>query len=289
MLDSFQIAAALVQRGFDLITDPARTKAHGYVHRQMLHPLYVKILGAKGALQAATCFPLVIHREDAINIEAACHAPDCFTFDVKPYHSAGLLQYPKNSKNTPSGRALSIHDLDSLDKFLSIWINNGVVGASQIRPETALPDSWEVRATAAEIDADSQCQGVAPTTRIALINARLGQGNYRQRMMSIWGNRCAVTGCGVLEALIASHSQAWAHASNEARLDPYNGFLLIATLDRLFDQGLISFADDGVLLRKPSLTAQDLQTLGIIEDMRLRFVRPEHIPYLAEHRRVFDF
>ncbi|WP_425547923.1 HNH endonuclease [Actimicrobium antarcticum] len=63
--------------------------------------------------------------------------------------------------------------------------------------------------------------------------------------MVIWDSQCAVTSCGVSETLIASHTQAWAHASNEARLDPFNGFLLVANLDRLFDQGLISFADDG--------------------------------------------
>jgi hypothetical protein len=61
---------------------------------------------------------------------------------------------------------------------------------------------------------------------------------------------------------------------------------LVATLDRLFDQGLIGFEDDGALLRQPRLTVHDLKTLGVTEGMRLRFVRPEHKSYLAAHRRA---
>jgi putative restriction endonuclease len=62
--------------------------------------------------------------------------------------------------------------------------------------------------------------------------------------------------------------------------------LLIATLDRLFDQGLIGFDDNGTLLRHPRLTARDLQTLGVTEGMRLRLICPAHQPYLAAHRHA---
>lgn len=152
--------------------------------------------------------------------------------------------------------------------------------------ELAFPDSWQSRAAAAAVDTDPQSESIGATTRVALINARIGQGNYRRGMMTIWGGRCVVTGCTVPEVLVASHALAWAHASNEARLDPYNGLLLIATLDRLFDHGLIGFDDNGTLLRHPRLTAHDLQTLGVTEGMGLRLIRPAHRPYLAAHRQA---
>lgn len=87
-------------------------------------------------------------------------------------------------------------------------------------------------------------------------------------------------------SLVASHALSWARASNEARLDPYNGLLLLATLDRLFGQGPISFADSGTLLRHPRLTAHDRQTLGLTEGMRMRLICPAHQPYLAASRHA---
>jgi putative restriction endonuclease len=43
------------------------------------------------------------------------------------------------------------------------------------------------------------------TEKDALLKARLGQGRFRAGTLSLWGNRCAVTGCAVLEAVRASH------------------------------------------------------------------------------------
>lgn len=63
--------------------------------------------------------------------------------------------------------------------------------------------------------------------------------------MGVWGGRCAVTGVDVPPLLTASHIKPWRAATNPERLDPYNGLLLLPQYDRLFDRGLITFADDG--------------------------------------------
>lgn len=86
------------------------------------------------------------------------------------------------------------------------------------------------------------------TTRTALINARLGQGQFRRDLMRIWGRRCAVTGCDVVDILRASHVKPWKNSNNDERLDSQNGLLLGAHLDALFDAGLISFDDSGAML-----------------------------------------
>lgn len=46
----------------------------------------------------------------------------------------------------------------------------------------------------------------------------------------------------------ASHAKPWAECANDAeRLDVFNGFLLVANLNALFDRFLISFDDTGRL------------------------------------------
>lgn len=63
-----------------------------------------------------------------------------------------------------------------------------------------------------------------------------------------------------------------------------NGLLLSPNLDKLFDRGLISFADDGALLISGDLDQNDGIALGLRPGMRLRTVRPGILKYLARHR-----
>ena len=142
---------------------------------------------------------------------------------------------------------------------------------------------------AAEIAADSKCQGILETVRRALINARIGQGGYRRRMLVIWNRRCAVTDCAINEVLVASHALSWVKSTNVERLDPYNGLLLAAHLDKLFDTGLISFDDLGKMLISPSICEKDLANLGIDIRAKLRHVHAAHLPYLKNHRQANGF
>lgn len=140
-----------------------------------------------------------------------------------------------------------------------------------------------------DVDADPKTRGVPETTRQALINARIGQGGYRRRMLHIWGGRCAVSGCGIESVLVASHAKAWQDSSNEERLDEYNGLFLAASIDRLFDSGLIAFGDDGALLVSSTVSREDLAVIGLSGSARLRSIHPRHKPYLQEHRKKFGF
>jgi hypothetical protein len=144
-------------------------------------------------------------------------------------------------------------------------------------------------AAQAELDADPQAAGLSKTERLALLNARLGQGAYRQRMIRLWGHRCAVSECAMECVLIASHAKPWKSSTNTQRLDPYNGLLLAASIDRLFDQGWISFTDQGELLCKPGLSEEALTSVGMSSGSRLRFVHEKHRPYLQAHRALHGF
>ncbi len=133
-------------------------------------------------------------------------------------------------------------------------------------------------------DVESQLATLPKTIREALIEARLGQGRFRQCLISEWGT-CAVTGCEVLGALKASHIKPWRHSSNEERLDPNNGVLLIATLDALFDAGLITFDRKGLLLCSSRLPGRAYGLLGLKPGMRLRKLDKARQRYLEWHRK----
>lgn len=118
-----------------------------------------------------------------------------------------------------------------------------------------------------------------------LVRQRVGQQKFRDAMLDYWGGACAVTGVALPEVLRASHAKPWAVCANDAeRLDVFNGFLLVANLDALFDRFLISFDDDGLLLVSPALSAEDQSRLGMQAGMALRWLSDAHRAYLAWHR-----
>jgi putative restriction endonuclease len=127
--------------------------------------------------------------------------------------------------------------------------------------------------------------GIVGTEVERMVRQRVGQNKFRDAMMDYWGGACAVTGVAIPEVLRASHAKPWAECETDAeRLNVFNGFLLSANLDALFDRFLISFDEQGVLITSSALAGIDLQPLGISLDMRLRWVDALHQPYLVMHR-----
>jgi hypothetical protein len=121
-----------------------------------------------------------------------------------------------------------------------------------------------------------------------LVRQRVGQARYRDAMLAYWGGACAVTGVSIPEALRASHAKPWAECENDdERLDVFNGFLLTANLDALFDRFLISFDEAGHLLISARLSQSDLKGLGIHPEMTLRWLASEHQRYLQWRRGRF--
>lgn len=120
------------------------------------------------------------------------------------------------------------------------------------------------------------------TTTLAKIHARRGQGKFREDLIQIWGGACSVTGLECREVLRASHIKPWANSTPKQRLDSYNGLLLSANLDALFDKGLITFESTGQMKISKKLNAKHRDSLGLPKP--LRFVPKELSNYLSYHR-----
>lgn len=124
------------------------------------------------------------------------------------------------------------------------------------------------------------------TERIQVILARVGHGKYRDKMFSYWNGQCAVTNCTIKDLLRASHAKPWVDCDGaKEKLNPYNGFLLCANLDALFDRGLITFDRDGKIKISKFITKEQQESIGIHPEMRIRegLFSEKHIEFLEWH------
>ncbi len=199
----------------------------------------------------------------------------------------GVLCTPDGPRRTDRPRKIRDFDRKALLRLGRIVeLPNGLY--AEILERVPLQQVMRAPSGAAALQADLRAilreKGLTTTERDALVSARVGQGAFRIAVLAHWERRCAVTGCGTLEAIRASHIKPWRLATNEERLDPSNGLPLVATLDVLFDAGLIAFASDGSMLVSERLPAADREKLHL-HGCRLRR-RPDApmAAHLAEHR-----
>ena len=153
--------------------------------------------------------------------------------------------------------------------------------------ETLLPYPDDAKR---EVDADVsvvEARGLDATTKKRLVDARRGQGRFREDLVSLWGGSCAVTACTLGPVLRASHIKAWRVSSDAERLDPNNGILLSANFDALFDRHLISFDDHGFMLVSKRISEKQRAILSLNRQLRIS-VRPEMLKYLKSHRDKFE-
>lgn len=127
------------------------------------------------------------------------------------------------------------------------------------------------------------------TEVLALVKQRRGQDLFRKALMDYWGGACAVTGITIPELLRASHAKPWAKCdSDQERLNVFNGFLLCAHLDTLFDQGLMTFDPEGCALWSPKLDQTTRAKLNLDAPLSLRWITHQHEEFLDWHRaKVF--
>lgn len=124
---------------------------------------------------------------------------------------------------------------------------------------------------------------IAMTEREAIISARIGQGLFRNRLLSYWSG-CSITRCKFTAILVASHIKPWKDSTNRERLDIFNGLLLTPNYDKLFDSGFISFDNRGNIIFSKEFPNSERIFLGIDNHTHLTSVDERHFEYLKFHR-----
>ena len=140
---------------------------------------------------------------------------------------------------------------------------------------------------AADEQAQAEVQGrtdIGETQKQQLVLARRGQGVFKANVR-LNEKQCRVTGVNDPHCLIASHIKPWRDCSDREKLDGCNGLLLSPHVDRLFDRGLISFADDGTVLKSPKLPAEVWAAWGLEPVSNVGKFAPGQCVFLAIHRQ----
>lgn len=127
---------------------------------------------------------------------------------------------------------------------------------------------------------DSQ---LSETDKIQLILARLGQGDFRNKILAKFNSSCIFSKCTTSEILIASHIKPWKDSNNKERLSEDNGILCLPTFDKLFDNGFISFDENGNLILSKMLKQKDIDCLNI--NINFRYVFNEKQKKFMEYHR----
>lgn len=83
--------------------------------------------------------------------------------------------------------------------------------------------------------------------------------------------------------MTASHIKPWCKSNVREKLDIENGFLMCPNHDRLFDQGWISFDDNGKIIIADEMSQEDRIFMNVNKDMKITLSEKNKI-YLQYHR-----
>ena len=123
-------------------------------------------------------------------------------------------------------------------------------------------------------------EGVDQTTKEQLIQARIGQGAFRDSLFTR-STCCEICGIDFKPLLRASHIKPWSKSNDNERLDRDNGLLLCTEHDVLFDNGYITFQASRLTISN-YVPYSIKERLAAFRDMDFQFT-PEQQKYLAWH------
>lgn len=137
----------------------------------------------------------------------------------------------------------------------------------------------KIREEEKKIERDSH---ISENEKRQLVQARVGQGEYRRKLLEE-KSECLITKVSDERILIASHIKPWSVSDEHEKTDHYNGLALTPTYDKMFDQGFISFSDDGLIIISPYISPLNLKKLNLIPGKRY------DIPNIEKRKKYLDF
>lgn len=120
-------------------------------------------------------------------------------------------------------------------------------------------------------------------TKKQLVDSRRGQGKYR-RNLALFENSCRVTGITDKKFLVASHSKPWCKSDNHEKLDGNNGFFFSPHVDKLYDNGWMTFEANGDAVLADNTIVEALKQWDIKLPINIGELNDEQQKYLAYHR-----
>lgn len=130
----------------------------------------------------------------------------------------------------------------------------------------------------------SDMKSLIQTEKDILVIGRIGQNIFRKELLKRCPC-CPITLVDDERLLIASHIKPWRICNDKERLDPNNGLMLTPNIDRLFDQGFITFSDEKKIITSPWLSQETYDKMGLIYGKIYQALPIEKsLKYLKYHR-----
>lgn len=136
-----------------------------------------------------------------------------------------------------------------------LYRSNQIIDGNSLRKEARI----SITAITEEINS-LNLQG---KSKEAVIKVRVNQDIFRNKLLQRY-SKCCLCDVSNQNLLIASHIKPWNVCESNEKLDIDNGFLMCSNHDRLFDQGWITFTDDGKIVIADRLSENDRIAWNIV-------------------------
>ena len=212
------------------------------------------------------------HLDQIKPLLAAKHSP------INPVTGEGYQRYFINLSYELGELLLSLSGYTLSDALTLIEMVRPAIAAASSRSayeraEILRPEEERIRLMA-----------IPETEKQSIIMARIGQGAFRQAVLSI-EPMCRITGVSNAAFLRASHIKPWRDATNTERLDGNNGLMLTPTVDHLFDGGYITFEDRGGIVLSPRISDQIWRQMHLPSSPHVtRSLDKQQAVYMDYHR-----
>lgn len=125
--------------------------------------------------------------------------------------------------------------------------------------------------------------------KMRLIEAQNGRGFFRHQVL-LKMKECQITGLADLRFLEAAHIKPWSKSSEDEKIDGYNGIMLTPNCHKLFDIGMISFDEEGKLIKSKNMPNKDFDKLfRESENIKRLFFKNSKTKEYLEWHRLFVF
>lgn len=209
-----------------------------------------------------------------------------------PYRKGANMRYfPTMEGGSHYGLRVNVDSLDGLESLIAYIVAHIEGGSSRdisdMSGATESLNAMEIdQQELAILQSIEHSEDLSTTEKEILRTSRIGQGVYRQRVLQV-EKSCRLTGVADERFLVASHIKSWRDSNNDERLDAENGLMLSPHVDKLFDQGYISFTDEGKLLVSKLLDVDILNLWAInphvITPQPLTKKQAEYMAYHRKH------
>lgn len=173
------------------------------------------------------------------------------------FHSKNpeIIKYAALIRRTPSALAMKLSNIASVDPAFLETGRSGLKAASNLDRALwqEMQQDWpafvismaqaEAGFNNSQLDSTHNPKEPMVTSKLSEVQLRVGQGFFRNAVLSAYDFRCCISGLANPRLLVASHIVPW-RSDKHNRLNPRNGLALSVLHDKAFDLGLITISED---------------------------------------------